>query len=65
VPLAPSAGAARLFPVISCPWWDRDLLAGVLDTVDHLVATVPCFEFRFPRDARAADLLRQHAAALS
>ena len=65
VPLAPAAGARRMFPVISCPWWDRELVAGVLDTIERLVAAVPCYEFHFRRDQIAVEMLRRHAATLS
>lgn len=64
VPLAPAEGAQRMFPVISCPWYDRELVAAVLDTIDRLVAATPCYEFHFPRDGRAADLFRRLAATL-
>lgn len=64
-PLAPAEGVRRLFPVISCPWYDRNLTGAVLETCARLVDATPCFEFRFPRDARAAGLLLEHAAALS
>jgi hypothetical protein len=63
--LAPAAAVERLFPVISCPWYDQELTAGVLDTCERLVESVPCYEFRFPRDKRAVELLRAHAAALA
>ena len=64
VPITPAAAAKRLFAVSSCPWYRSEGVAGVLDTIDRLVTTVPSFEFRFPRDVRATELLRRHAASL-
>ncbi|MEI6727129.1 MAG: hypothetical protein WCN81_13010, partial [Actinomycetes bacterium] len=65
VALTPSAAVERLFPVISCPWYDRGLTTAVLDTCERLVADVPCYEFRFARDQGAVEALRRHAATLS
>jgi hypothetical protein len=64
VPLSPAAAAKRLFAVASCPWYMREGISGVLDTVDQLVSTVPSVEFHFPRDAGAVGLLRGYATEL-
>jgi hypothetical protein len=45
--LSPAQAARRLFPVVSCPWYDRERLPGVLDTCERLVTSVPCFELQF------------------
>ena len=63
--VAPAEGARRLFPTISCAWYDHELAAAVLDTVDRLVGAVPCFVLRFTPDERTAEVLLSHAQALA
>jgi hypothetical protein len=65
VPLTPAAAAQRLFPVISCPWWDEAAVSATLGTIDALVASVPSFEFRFAPDQASVDLLTDRASSLS
>jgi hypothetical protein len=65
VPLTPAEAAKRLFAVISCPWYDRELSGAVLETIEKVVGEVPSYEFHFPPDERAVDLLRRHTASLS
>jgi hypothetical protein len=45
--LSPSEATRRLFPVVSCPWYDRERLPGVLETCELLVTEIPCFELQF------------------
>jgi hypothetical protein len=48
IAVLPSGQAVRrLFPVVSCPWYDPERLPGVLDTCERLVTSVPCFELQF------------------
>lgn len=54
-PLAPGQAARRLFPTISCPWYDKDRLPHVLETCEHLLRTIPAFEFAFTPDQRAIE----------
>jgi hypothetical protein len=58
VPLSPAHAAKRLFPVISCPWYDRERFPHVLETCEDLIAEVPCFELRFCPEESAVRLLR-------
>lgn len=57
VPLKPSLALRRLFPVVSCPWYDKERLPQVLDTCEKVVTEIPCFEFRFTPDERAVQTL--------
>jgi hypothetical protein len=45
--LPPAQAIRRLFPVVSCPWYDQERLPNVLDTCERLVTSVPCFELKF------------------
>ncbi len=65
VPIAPAAAARRLFPVVTCPWYDRRLLPAVLDTCGRLVESVPCYELRFRRDREVAGVIERFAAGLA
>lgn len=60
--LAPAQAVRRLMQVVSCPWYDRDRLAPVLDTCERLVSTAPCYELRFARDPGVAALVADLAA---
>jgi hypothetical protein len=59
VPLAGGQAVKRLFPVISCPWYDLDRFPLVLDTCGDLAADVPCFELQFSPDESVVRLLRR------
>lgn len=56
-PLRSSEAARRLFPVISCPWYDPERLSGVLDSCEKLVSKVPCFELQFRPEPEVAEML--------
>jgi hypothetical protein len=57
VSLSPAEGARRLFPVISCPWYDPERLPGVLDTCERLVTEMPCFELQFTPTSEVVPLI--------
>ena len=59
-----SAGDAfkRLLPVVSCPWYDEEGMAGVFATCERLVSEHPCYDFAFRPDESAARALRDLAA---
>lgn len=59
VPLKPSLALRKLFPVVSCPWYDTERLPHVLDTCEKVVTEIPCFEFRFTPDERAVKTLSE------
>lgn len=60
--LGPSQAVRRLFPVVSCPWYDRERFPGVLDTCEKLVNEVPCFELQFRPDPAVVDLIADFVA---
>lgn len=57
VAIKPSLAARRLFPVVSCPWYDAERLPQVLDTCEKVVSEIPCFELQFTPDERAVKIL--------
>lgn len=46
-PLKPQQALERLLQVTSIPWYDRDILPGVLRFCEELLNRVPLFEFHF------------------
>jgi hypothetical protein len=57
VPLDTKTAVKRLFPMVTCPWYDLDRLPGVLDTCARLVGACPCFELHFRPDGGIVSLL--------
>jgi hypothetical protein len=57
VSLAPGVAMKRLMPLVSCPWYDRDRLPGVLDTCASLVESCSCYDFHFRPEPGAVALL--------
>ena len=54
----------RLLPVTSVPWYDRDVVPGLLTFLEGLVSAVPSFELQFRPGPDAADALLQFAPNL-
>jgi hypothetical protein len=46
-PLKPQQALERLLQVTSIPWYDRDILPGILRYCEELLNRVPLFEFHF------------------
>lgn len=57
VRLSPAEAARRLFPAISCPWYDRERLLPVLAACDSIVGDVPCYALEFAPGPAAAELV--------
>ena len=56
-PITAAAGMEALLPVVSIPWFDRDMVAPMLALVDRMAAEVPMFDLSFrPTPAIARDL---------
>jgi serine kinase of HPr protein (carbohydrate metabolism regulator) len=49
----------RLLPVVSVPWYDRDVMAGILSFFEELVSRVPVYEMLFTRGPAAADCFEE------
>ena len=58
-PLTPSQALERLLPVTSVPWYDGEVLPGVLAFLDNVLARVPTFELRFKPTTGVADLVEE------
>lgn len=51
----------KLLPVVSIPWYDGDLVSGMLAFCGELVSTVPVYELHFRPDGDVANLLAEFA----
>ena len=49
----------RLLPVTSVPWYDGEVVSGVLAFLDDLLARIPTFELEFRPSTEVADLVEE------
>lgn len=54
-----SEALKRLFSVASIPWYDREIVANVLDFCGELVGAIPCFELHFTLDEQLVNFLKE------
>ena len=47
----------RLIPVVSIPWYNRDVIPNMLDFIEDIVKTVPVFELQFRPDTEVVSFL--------
>lgn len=57
VPLTPGEAMERLMPVVSAPWFSRELIVPQLAFLDELLAAVPAFDLHFRPTPAVAELL--------
>jgi hypothetical protein len=55
--LKPSDAIARLMPVVSILWYDREKVALMMDFCDAMMAGIPMYELTFVPDKEAVDML--------
>lgn len=53
--------AERLLAAVSIPWYDRDVIPGVLSFCGGLAERIPSYELQFRPTVDVADLLMEHA----
>ncbi len=63
--ITPKEALTKLLPVTSIPWYDKDIIPGVLSFCEDLVSHIPCFEFHFTPGSAAVKFLEKFAANLS
>lgn len=54
-PISPSECLSRLFPVVSIPWFDREVLPAALSACEEIAKTVPGAILSFRPESEAAD----------
>ena len=63
-PITPAQALARLFPVVSMPWFDRELLPGRMAGCEALAESVPAAVLEFRPEAGAAEAVESYLASL-
>lgn len=53
--LAPREALERLLPMVSIPWFDREIMPLALAVADQCLSEIPAYEFQCVRDLSAAD----------
>jgi hypothetical protein len=54
-PMQPREALAELVRVVSIPWFERELVPGLLDACGDMLGTVPAFRLRFRPEAQAVE----------
>ena len=54
-PMPPREALAELVRVVSIPWFERELVPGLLDACGNLLETVPAFRLRFRPEPQAVE----------
>ncbi len=57
--IKPKQAIARLLPVTSIPWYDRDIMPKILDFCEDLVLNVPAYELDFKPNVEVVDVLEK------
>ena len=55
----PKQAIARLLPVTSIPWYDREIMPKILDFCEDLVLNVPAYELDFKPSVEVVDVLEK------
>lgn len=63
--IKPDQVIERLLPLISVPWYDRDLIPEVLSCCDSLASSVPGYELSFRPDGEVAHYFETFISGLS
>lgn len=56
--IKPQKAMERLLPVVSIPWYDKDIMIKILDFCEDLISNVPVYELYFKPDIEVADVFK-------
>ena len=57
--IEPKTAVERLLPVASIPWYDKEVIPGMLDFCESLATNVPAYELHFKPGPEGADALKE------
>jgi hypothetical protein len=57
--IKPQEATERIFPVVSIPWYDKEVMVKILDFCEDLVSNVPVYELHFKPDIEVADVFKE------
>jgi len=61
--IKPQNALERLLPVVSIPWYDKEVMIKILDFCEDLISDVPAYELFFKPDNEVADFLDKFSAS--
>jgi hypothetical protein len=61
--ISPQKALARLLPVTSIPWYDREVMDKILTFCEDLISSVPIYELDFKPSVEVVDVLEQFVSA--
>jgi len=56
--ITPQKAMERLLPVVSIPWYDKEVMIKILDFCEDLISNVPVYELHFKPDNEIQDVFR-------
>ena len=57
--ITPQKALEKLFPVVSIPWYDKEIMVQILDFCGELVSHIPAYEFHFKPDSKAIHVFEE------
>jgi hypothetical protein len=57
--ITPQKAMERLFPVVSIPWYDKEVMIKILDFCEDLISNMPVYELYFKPDIEVADVFKR------
>ena len=61
--ISPQEALARLLPVTSIPWYDREVMEEILTFCEDLISSVPVYELDFKPSIEVVDVFEQFVSA--
>lgn len=61
--IKPQKAMERLLPVVSIPWYDKEVVIKILDFCEDLISNVPVYELYFKPDIEVADVFGKFVTA--
>ena len=61
--IKPQKALERLLPVVSIPWYDKEVMIRILDFCEDVISNIPAYELFFKPDTEVADFLDKFDAS--
>ncbi len=60
--ISPQKALEKLLPVVSIPWYDKDIITKILLVCENLTSNIPTYELSFRPDGEVAHILEEFAS---
>jgi hypothetical protein len=47
----------RFFPIVSIPWYDKEMMLEIMGSCEEIISNIPCYELAFTPGSEVVDLL--------